>query len=224
LEKTSRRHFHHKCGIYKDFFAFDLSGLKYIGTDRQGKAASKQPMKQPRYISLLRGINLLGHKKIAMAELRALYESLGFKEAKTYIQSGNVIFSAPETDIAALVHKIEKKIKLRLGYDVSVIIRTAEEIRKIVEKNPFAGKEASKLHLTFLAESPDSFPAAEVDKVRDKAERYVHSGREIYLFLPNGYGRTKLNNNFFERKLKVTATTRSWRTVIALAEMAEAVR
>lgn len=178
-------------------------------------------MKQPRYISLLRGINLLGQKKISMDELRALYESLGFKGAQTYIQSGNVIFNAPETDIAALVYKIEKKIKLSLGYDVSVIIRTAGEMRKIVEKNPFAGEEANKLHVTFLDENPNLFPAAEVDKVRDKAERFHHSGREIYLFLPNGYGRTKLNNNFFERKLKVTATTRSWRTVVALAEMVE---
>ncbi len=178
-------------------------------------------MKQPRYISLLRGINLLGHKKIAMSELRALYESLGFKKVQTYIQSGNVIFSAEGSRIAGLSHKIENGIKQNLGYEVTIIIRTGMEMRKIVEKNPFVGKEASKLHVTLLAEKPDLFPAAEVDKVRDKAERFHHSGREIYLFLPNGYGRTKLNNNFFERKLKVTATTRSWRTVVALAEMAE---
>lgn len=135
-----------------------------------------------------------------MAELRGLYESPGLKEVQTYIQSGNVIFSAEEGRIAGLSHKIVNGIKQNLGYEVTVIIRIGLEMRKVVEEDPLVGKEASRLHLTFLAEGPDLFPAAEVDKVRDKAERFHHSGREIYLFLPNGYGRTKLINNFFERK------------------------
>lgn len=124
----------------------------------------------------------------------------GLKEVQTYIQSGNVIFSAEEGRIAGLSHKILNGIKQILGYEVTVIIRIGLEMRKVVEEDPFVGKEASRLHVTFLAEKPDLFPAAEVDKVRDKTERFHHSGREIYLFLPNGYGRTKLINNFLERK------------------------
>lgn len=92
-----------------------------------------------KYISMLRGINVSGQKKIKMNELRTLYESLGFRPVKTYIQSGNVIFKSPASDTSELVSNIETKIKQTFGFSVSVIIRTASEFQHVINNNPFYG-------------------------------------------------------------------------------------
>jgi len=170
---------------------------------------------------MLRGINVGGQKRIKMDELKGLYESLGLDNIQTYIQSGNVLFSATETDCVKLAGKIEQKIKRSFGFEVVVIIRTKNELGKIIRKNPLADKDESKLHVTFLSDYPESIPKEEIKKVVGKSEEFAIEEREIYLYCPNGYGNTKLSNNFFERKLKVTATTRNWKTVTTLFEMAK---
>src|SRR5487761_790588 len=173
------------------------------------------------YISLLRGINVSGKKRVNMKELEKLYISLGFKNVQTYIQSGNVVFECPDTDVLKLANKIEKRIEQHFGFDVVIFIRTRNEFEKLVEETPFAGKDDSKCHVTFLSEKPASFPNDEMEKAKDKKEEFVCSGKEVYLLCPNGYGRTKLSNNFFERQLKVDATTRNWKTVSVLFSMTE---
>jgi uncharacterized protein (DUF1697 family) len=164
-------------------------------------------------ISMLRGINV-GGKKVEMEKLRKDYESLGFTNIRSYIQSGNVVF---ETSLRNnLAETIEKKIKRSFDLDVAVFIRTESELREIVDNNPFRAKDTTKLHVTFLREKPREIPDAEIAGVKDKAQFY---GREVYLFCPNGYGRTRLSNSLFERKLKILATTRNWNTVNTLLSM-----
>ena len=170
----------------------------------------------PTYISLLRGINVGGQKKIKMDELKKLYDSLGFKEVKTGIQSGNVIFSSPAKDAEVLAKRVEQRIKEVFGLEVSVLIRTPEELQNVIKANPFANEDNARLYVTFLAGSPKNIPINEITNVKDTKEKFFIANKEIYLFCPNGYGKTKLSNAFFERKLKVIATTRNLKTIKAL--------
>lgn len=174
-----------------------------------------------KYISMLRGINVSGQKKVNMEKLKGLYESFGFGNVRTYIQSGNVGFECHDAKAPELASGIERKIKQAFGFDVSVFIRTRNEFHKIIKNNPFAGKNESRIYVTFLQDRPANFPAEEIKKTKAKSEEFSVSRREIYLFCPDGYGRTKLSNNFFERKLKMPATTRNWNTVNALLSMAD---
>ena len=171
-------------------------------------------------ISILRGINVGGHRKISMEQLRECYESLGFNGVRTYIQSGNVVFEHETADPSEIVDRIRGAIKRSFGLDVQVIIRTKEEMLSVIKSMPFKGLDQSKVHVTFLSEKPEGFPLKEIDAVRDGAERFSFSGREVYLFCPNGYGRSKLSNQFLEKKTEVYATTRNWRTVNALSALA----
>ena len=174
------------------------------------------------YISMLRGINVGGHKKIKMAELRRLYESLGFTHVKTYIQSGNVIFSCTDSDRSELVNKIETHIQQTLGFSVPVILRTKSEFEHVIENNPFnepAKEDSTKLAVIFLSATPSSSSVKLIDKLEDESGKWRISGKEIYLFYPFGYGKTKMTNNFFEKHLNLTATARNWRTVNKLYEL-----
>ena len=126
-----------------------------------------------------------------MEDLRKLYHSLGFGSVQIYVQSGNVIFESLGTSIAKMSTKIETKIKMSYGFDVSVLIRTKSEFQRLVENTPFAGKDITKLHVTFLSDTPIDLPVEEINAVRGKNEEFSISGKEIYLFCPNGYGVTK---------------------------------
>jgi uncharacterized protein (DUF1697 family) len=170
---------------------------------------------------MLRGINVSGKNRIKMEELRELYESLGFENVQTYVQSGNLIFESTETDAAKISTKIEKKIERVFGFDVPVFVRTKSEFQRLIKNTPFAGKDTTKLHVTFLSEAPTNLPIDELNAAKAKNEEFSISGKEIYLYCPNGYGITKLSNNFFERRLNVSATTRNWKTVSTLLSMAE---
>ncbi len=173
------------------------------------------------YISMLRGINVSGQKKIKMEDLKKLYESLGFKNVKTYVNSGNVKFNCSDNDISNLINKIERKINNSFGFDVLVFIRTINEMKKLIKNTPFANEDPSKIYITFLSDIPIHSLLIEINKIKDISEKFFISGREIYLFCPNGYGRSKLSNNFFERTLNLSATTRNWNTVNKLLELAE---
>jgi uncharacterized protein (DUF1697 family) len=169
---------------------------------------------------MLRGLNVGGYNKVTMVSLKECYESLGFNKVRTYIQSGNVVFDHPPGDAPVVADRIRKGIKKGFGLDVQVIVRTKEEISGLIRNLPFKGLDQNKFHVTFLSDRPPAIPLKEIDSAKDSAERFSVAGREVYLFCPNGYGRTKLSNQFFEKKLNVYATTRNWRTVNALSELA----
>ncbi len=165
------------------------------------------------FLSILRGINVSGHKQIKMTDLKILYENLGFKNITTYIQSGNVIFE--NATAKGISERIEKNIEAKYGFNVPIIIRSIDEMKEVINRNPFLKEkniELEKLHITYLEKDPMQ---ENLDKLKDlnyDPDRFYISGKEIYLYCPNGYGNTKLNNTFFENKLKVKATTRNWKT------------
>ncbi len=174
------------------------------------------------YVAMLRGINVSGQKIIKMEQLRASFETLGFDQVDTYVQSGNVIFGASKTPLDQLLKKIKGKILSDFGFSVALILRTSEELKKIVDNNPFlkdSETDRSKLHVTFMSQPPSTFNLGKLAGLKSDSDRFHVQGREVYLYCPNGYGRTKLSNTAIEKLLAVEATTRNWRTVITLAEM-----
>ena len=173
------------------------------------------------YAALLRGVNLGARNRIAMGDLRALVRDLGGEEARTYVQSGNVVFGSADAP-GELARAIEAGIHDRLGLDVTVLVRSAAQLAAIVAATPFpAATPDSTRHLvTFLASAPDPRSLSGLDASAFDPDEFRIVGEEIYLHCPGGYGRSKLSNAFFERRLDVAATTRNWRTVTALAELA----
>jgi uncharacterized protein (DUF1697 family) len=175
------------------------------------------------YISILRGINVSGQKLIKMDALKKMYENLKLENIRTYVQSGNVIFSTNETDPKKLENKISKQIEKDFDFEVPVIVLTAQTLQYIVEHNPFAKdkkKDISFLHVTFLADQPKEFDKKSIEDKREGGEEIQFSKNAIYLYCPHGYGNTKLNNNFLERVVKVKATTRNWKTTNELLRLA----
>jgi uncharacterized protein (DUF1697 family) len=171
-------------------------------------------------LAMLRGINVGGHAKVAMADLRAAFVELEHHDVRTFIQSGNVIFTTSSSP-TTLPATIERELKSRFGFEIKVVVRTKAQLDAVVKHNPLLseGREPAKLHVTFLASKPTSGHVAGLDTGRFLPDEFVVSGREVFVHCPDGYGRTKLNNTFFERALGVTATTRSWKTVLTLADM-----
>lgn len=177
------------------------------------------------YISILRGINVSGQKKILMQDLKVLYENLGFEKVTTYIQSGNVIFQSNESLSTEFAKKIEEAVAEKYKFNVPVIVRKADEMQKVVESNPFLNEQmidVNKLHVTFLSETPSQENLKKISVADFFPDRFIIEGKEVFLYIPEAYGTTKLSNTFFENKLKVSATTRNWKTVNKLAEMASA--
>jgi uncharacterized protein (DUF1697 family) len=175
------------------------------------------------FVALLRGINVSGKNKVAMAELRALVESLGYERVQTYIQSGNVVLASSARSATTVADAIAGAITRVLGLDVTVLARTAAELDAVLASNPFvaSGADPTKLHVTFLAAAPDAAAARALADVDRPPDEFAIGKREIFVHCPDGYGNTKLNNTFFEKQLGVAATTRNWRTVQTLAEYAK---
>lgn len=175
------------------------------------------------YISILRGINVSGQKIIKMDALKKMYENLKFKNIQTYVQSGNVIFSSKEKEGEKLERLISSKIETEFGFEVPVIVLSITALETIIENNPFAKnklKDISFLHVTFLANIPSQFDKQTIMGKKKPEEEIEFTDAAVYLYCPNGYGKTKLNNNFLENKLKVTGTTRNWKTTNALLKIA----
>lgn len=173
------------------------------------------------YIALLRGINVSGQKLIKMNDLKKLLEDQGFQDVQTYIQSGNVIFSSPEKSIDMIKNIISNSIKKQFGFDVGVLVITSDNINYVMNNNPFIKKtnEIDKLYVTFLSELPSEENIKKLNSIDYSPEEYIIKVKVVYLHVPNGYGKTKLNNNLFENKLKVEATTRNWKTINKLWEL-----
>jgi len=175
------------------------------------------------YIAMLRGINVGRGKMVKMERLRTLFAGLGFGEVKTYVQSGNVVFQAERKSSAELTRTIEAKIQRDFGFIVPVLIKTSKELAQIVRANPLLrvkGIDVSKLHVTFLSDAPPKTATKVLEDLATTRERFRILNREIYLYCPDGYGNSKLTNNTIEKKFSLVATTRNWRTVSALLEMA----
>jgi len=175
------------------------------------------------YVALLRGINVGGKNKIAMAELKSLFSSLGFEDVLTYIQSGNVVFRTARADVDALSAKIEREIAAVSGTKPAVLIRTPKELATIAERNPYLSRDAdiSKLHVVFLDQTPAKRAATALDPERSPGDEFTLRWREIYLHLPNGAGRSKLTIDYFERVLGARATQRNWKTLLKLVELSQ---
>lgn len=176
----------------------------------------------PRYVALLQGINVGKHKRIAMSDLKAIVEGLGHTEVKTHLNSGNVVFTAAEGSNERLADELEAAIASELGLDVPVIVRSGEELREIVANNPFpeAAADHKTLHVTFLDRelAPEQAAAlAEIDRGDDD---YRIAGANVYLYYPNYLTGATFMPNGFGKAQGVVSTSRNWRTVTRLAEMA----
>lgn len=176
-----------------------------------------------RYIVLLRGINVGGHKKILMADLRNLFEDLGFTNVRTYIQTGNIIFDYPAKDNnITLARKIEKKILNCYDFEVPVMVRTNEELNDIVNNNPYWKKKEisiDRLHLSLLEKTPTVENLDKLKAVDYSPDQYFILNKCVYLYCTNPYHNSKLSNNYIENKLKTKATTRNWKTILKLLEL-----
>lgn len=158
-----------------------------------------------------------------MADLKAAYEALGMTNVNTYVQSGNVVFDGRMRSTSKVIETLERQIQSCFGYDVTVMVRTPVDLQRIIKSNPFsvqASNDPAKVHVTFLASCPSTGMVNSVEDADTRGDDFSVGRQEIFLHCPNGYGRTKLNNAFFERKLKMPATTRNWKTVEALYGMA----
>lgn len=173
------------------------------------------------YISLLRGINVGGNKIIKMDALKALYQSLGFGEAQTLLQSGNVVFTAEQADASALAAQLEASILQTFGFESKIMLRTAAQWQAVVEAHPFTEAqlaEPSKILVAFLRAAPAQEAVDSLKTAHTGIEQIYVRGQEAYLFYPDGMGRSKLDNPTLERRLGV-ATGRNWNTVNKLAEL-----
>lgn len=178
-----------------------------------------------RWIALLRGINVSGKNAIRMAALQSSFERLGYKNVRTYLQSGNVVFDAKTSDTEKFSAKITAAIAQDFGLDVAVGVVSAQTLSRIVESNPFpliSTSDVTLYHATFLQQAVSAKQFAAVKLPAATGEQAKLLGNVVYLHCPHGYGNTKLNNHYFEKALGVTATTRNWRTVLALQQLCDA--
>ena len=178
----------------------------------------------PVLVSMLRGVNVGSHNKVNMGELRALYESLGLQDPQSYVQSGNVVFRTKERNFTALAKRIEKAIERNFGFHSDVIVRTPSELRDVIARNPFGKRRAihpGKLLVTFLASDPSAEARDLVLKMKTDPEELHIDGREVYIYFPNGMGRSKLSWPTIGKTLGTSGTGRNWNSVTKLLEIAE---
>lgn len=173
------------------------------------------------YIVLLKGINVGGHKKVPMADLRELLTKEGFEDVKTYIQSGNVILKTKETDVHTLENHIQEAIKAQFGFDVSVLIKSRDQLQTIFNRSPFPQPNKEKSYFFMLHDKPSK---ELVDVASEKSyddEEYHIIEDCIYYFSKKGMGKAKFNGNFFERKLNTFATARNYNTMVKLLSLSQ---
>ncbi len=175
------------------------------------------------YISILRGINVSGKNMIKMNALQEAFINAGFNYVTTYIQSGNIVFQSKKDKTKNIETKIYALIKTVFGLDVPVLVQEAEELKNIIQKNPFINdvtKDAAFMHITFLSGTPDNLVIEKIKENDYYNDEFISISKTVYLYCPNGYGNSKLTNSFWENKLKLVATTRNWKTVNELLNIA----
>jgi uncharacterized protein (DUF1697 family) len=173
---------------------------------------------------LLRGVNVGGHRKLPMAELRTIAEGLGHTGVRSYIQSGNLVFDRAVDDLAQVAADLEQALREAAGVDTTALVRTKAELEAVAAQHPFfENAEALKwLHVAFLKTAPDSERLAAFDPSQFLPEEVLVADRAVYLHFPNGSAKTKLGPKFPERRLGVVGTGRNWRTVGKLVELMNA--
>ena len=174
------------------------------------------------FVSLFRGINVGGHQMVRMDALKELYASLGFKDIVTYIQSGNIVFTSEDADLSQLPRLIEEGFAQKFGFHAKVMVRTSAELKDIVDNNPFQNqpmKESKWVVVMFLATRPDCRAQEDLQKTYVGPEELCIIGQEVYIYYPNGIGRSKLSNTFLEKKLKIAGTGRNWNTILQLQKL-----
>jgi uncharacterized protein (DUF1697 family) len=163
---------------------------------------------------------MTGHNSIKMTDLSALYIKLGFNNPETYIQSGNVIFSDPVNILSSSFSEtIEKAILATFSYNVPVMVRTHEELTGLLSSNPFLDEpdfDPAKMAVIFLHDEPSPVQIRKVANIDYPPDKFMIIGREIHIYCPNGFGRTKIYTNFFEKKMGVLGTGRNWKTITTL--------
>jgi uncharacterized protein (DUF1697 family) len=181
----------------------------------------------PVYIAMLRGINVGGHKRIKMDQLRVSFEKLKFEQVKTYIQSGNVVFKTRKTSTSVLSESIEKQILNDFGFSVSVVSRSSDEIARAIEVNPFVKERriaTDKLHVMFLSAAPNPLALQKLAGLTAAPDRCFCLDGEIYFYLPNGVSGSVLMKSPVDRVLGVATTTRNWKTVNSIHQMCQECR
>lgn len=176
------------------------------------------------YISMLRGINVSGQRLIKMDALRKMYEYLGLQNITTYLQSGNVVFTGDDIDVDELEQRISRQIEKDFRFEVPVIVLTMSMLKQVIDNNPLQNNQnidTAFLYVTFLNSLPHHSDHKLIEAKKQNGEEISLSDNAVYLYCPNGYGRTKLTNNFLESRLKVGATTRNWKTTTELFKIAQ---
>jgi uncharacterized protein (DUF1697 family) len=176
------------------------------------------------HVALLRGVNVGGKNKLPMKQLVAIFAGLGADGAQSYIQSGNVVYRASPALARRIPAAVSAAIASELGLAIPVVTRSLAELRAVAAGNPFLerGVAPTAAYVAFLADTPTAARVAALDPQRSPGDAFAVRGRDIYLHLPNGGGRSKLTAAFFDSKLATISTARNWRTVLTLLEMAEA--
>lgn len=169
------------------------------------------------YVALLRAINVGGRRSVAMADLRTIVTEAGGQDVQTYIQSGNVVFDHSSRSPSTLTIELEERIEAATGFAVPVTLRTASQIDKVVQANPFPDAPPAQLAVSFLHDQPAAGATDRLDPAKFAPDAFVLAGRDVYLHLPNGFGRAKLPG-----ALDVVApgTARNWNTVVKLQSLA----
>lgn len=176
------------------------------------------------HIALLRGINVAGHNRVAMSDLRDLLADLGFADAKSVLQSGNLIFDGDRRSGATLEGLLEKETAKRLGVSADYIVRSASEWKKVVARNPFpkeAKADPGHLVVMFLKSAPSANHPKALEAANKGPETFRLEGKQLYIVYPNGIGRSKLTGTLIERSLECRGTARNWNTVLKLAVLCE---
>jgi uncharacterized protein (DUF1697 family) len=174
-----------------------------------------------KHVALLRGVNVGGKNKLPMKDLARIFADAGCSDVQTFIQSGNVIFTAPPAVLKNLSGTVKAAIETRFGYRIPVILRSHLQLARAIEINPFlrAGKPEKTLHLCFLADTPSEEAVKDLDPERSPGDLFHVSGQEVYLHLPKGAGNSKLTNAWLDAKLSTVSTVRNWNTVLKLHQL-----
>ena len=179
----------------------------------------------PVLISMLRGVNVGAHNRVKMDDLRALYKSLKFEDPRSYVQSGNILFRTKENPTPELAKKIQAAIARKCGCNPDVILRTTAEFNRVIEGNPFSKRrdvEPGKLLVSFLSGEPGPEAQSTIAKLNETHKEELHlKGRELYIYFPDGAGKSKLPWSSLEKLFKVTGTARNWNSVTKMLQMAE---
>jgi len=176
------------------------------------------------YAALFRAVNVSGRNKLPMKDAVAMFVDAGCSDVRSYIASGNLVFRATPALAARLPKVIPPMVAARFGFAPPLVVRSADELRQVADGNPFlrAGADPDRTYVAFLADAPTAARIASLDPARSPPDEFAVIGREIYLHMPAGMGRTKLTNDYFDSKLQTMSTARNWRTLQKLIELTAA--